>query len=82
MAKSISICQWERNAIGEGWTGTGYETHSEDRDEDGDGNGSRAEIESMELSLSEDNESSEDDESIVTVRTMKVVSSDTIEIDI
>ena len=34
----------------------------------------------MELSLSEDNESSEDDENIV--RTMKVVSSDTIEIDI
>ena len=65
-------CNW--------WRLGGYETYSEDRDEDGDGNGSRAEIESMELSLSEDNESSEDDKSIV--RTMKVVSSDTIEIDI
>ena len=72
----------KRNAIGEGWADTRRTVKIEDRDEDGDGNGSRAEIESMELSLSEDNESSEDDESIVTVRTMKVVSSDTIEIDI
>ena len=67
-------CNW--------WRLGRYETYSEDRDEDGDGNGSKAEIESMELSLSEDNESSEDDESIVRTMIMKVVSSDTIEIDI